>query len=83
MTGRRTPEQIEAEVAAQREELAHTVDELAAKLDVKSRAQTQVARLQDKATTATGSPRPELVVAAAALVAAFVTLAVWRHSRSR
>ena len=53
----RTPEELEADVALQREQLAATVDDLAAKLDVKSQAQQKVAALKDSATTDTGAPR--------------------------
>ncbi|HSU02356.1 MAG TPA: DUF3618 domain-containing protein [Nocardioides sp.] len=78
----RTPEQIEAEIAAQREQLADTVDQLAAKLDVKSRAQDKVASLKDSATTDDGTPRPELLAAAGSLVAMAVVLLVWRYRRN-
>ena len=37
-----TPEQIEAEIEVQREQLAETIDALSAKLDVKSQAQAKV-----------------------------------------
>lgn len=80
--GARTPEQIEAEIALQREQLAGTVDELAAKLDVKSRAQDKVASLKDSATTDSGAPRPEVLGAAGSLVAMAVVLLLWRHRRS-
>jgi hypothetical protein len=53
----KTPEELEAEIALQREQLAGTVDELAAKLDVKSQAQRKVAALKDSATTDDGRPR--------------------------
>ena len=43
MDDQRTPEEIEADIAAQRAQLAGTVDDLAAKLDVKSQAQQKVA----------------------------------------
>lgn len=79
MSDTRTPEQIEAEIAAQRAQLADTVDQLTAKLDVKSRAQDKVAALKDSATTETGSPRPEVVAAAGSLVAMAVVLLLWRH----
>ena len=75
----RTPEQIEAEIAAQRAALAGTVDQLSAKLDVKSRAQHKAADLKDRATTDTGSPRPEVLAAAASLVAMAVVLVWWRR----
>lgn len=80
--GARTPEQIEAEIAVQREQLAETVDELAAKLDVKSQAKQKVASLKDSATTDTGSPRPEVLGAAGSLVAMAVVLLLWRRRRT-
>ena len=77
----RTPEQIEAEIEAQRAQLAGTVDELAAKLDVKSQAKEKVASLKDSATTDTGAPRAEVLAAAGSLVAMAVVLLLWRHRR--
>jgi hypothetical protein len=77
----RTPEQLEADVAAQRERLAGTVDELAAKLDVKSQAQEKVAALKDSATTDDGKPRPEVLAAVGSLVAMAVVLVLWRRRR--
>ncbi|MFC7360185.1 DUF3618 domain-containing protein [Nocardioides astragali] len=75
----RTPEEIEADIVNQREQLAGTVDELAAKLDVKSQAQQKVASLKDSATTDAGKPRPEVLAAAGSLVAMAVVLLVWRR----
>jgi len=75
-----SPEQIEADIARQREELAATVSQLEAKLDVKTRARQKAAELRDRATTADGKPRPELLGAGAAVVA-LVGLLVWRRRR--
>lgn len=77
----RTPEQLEADVEAQRQQLAGTVDELAAKLDVKSQAQEKVASLKDSATTDDGKPRPEVLAAVGSLVAMAVVLVLWRRRR--
>lgn len=77
----RTPEQIEAEIEAQRARLAGTVDELAAKLDVKSRAKEKVASLKDSATTDSGKPRAEVLAAAGSLVAMATVLLLWRRRR--
>ena len=74
-----TPEQIEADIARQREELAATVTELQARLDVKSRAQQKAADLRERATTASGNPRPDLTVAVVAAAALVVGLVVWRR----
>lgn len=79
MTDQRTPEQIEAEIAVQREQLAGTVDELAAKLDVKAQASARVHALQDRATTDTGKPRPEVLAAAGSLLAMALVLVLWRR----
>ena len=81
-TGARTPQQIEAEIALQREQLAGTVDQLAAKLDVKTQAKEKVASLKDSATTDTGAPRTEVLAAAGSLVAMAVVLLLWRHRRT-
>ena len=75
----KTPEQLEAEIARQREQLAGTVDQLAAKLDVKSQAQQKVASLKDAATTDDGKPRTEVLAAAGSLVAMAVVLLLWRR----
>ena len=77
----KTPEQLEAEIAAQREQLADTVDRLTAKLDVKSQARAKVSDVKDRATTADGKPRPEVLAAAGSLVAMALVL-VWRRHRS-
>ncbi len=82
MADTRTPEQIEAEIEAQRARLAGTVDELAAKLDVKSQARRKVADLKDSATTDSGSPRPEVLGAAGSLVAMAVVILLWRRRRT-
>jgi hypothetical protein len=74
-----TPEQIEADIARQREELAATVTELQARLDVRSRAQQKAADLRERATTASGNPRPDLTVAVVAAAALVVGLVVWRR----
>ena len=78
----KTPEQLEAEIVQQREQLADTVDQLTAKLDVKSRAQDKVSALKDSATTDSGRPRPEVLGAAGSLVAMAVVLLLWRRRRS-
>lgn len=80
-TGRATPEEIQADIDRQREQLAQTVDALSHKLDVKSQAQEKMALAKDRATTDTGKPRPELVAVGVALVAGVVALVWWRRSR--
>jgi len=80
MSDHRTPAQIEADIARQRAQLADTVDALSAKLDVKSQAQAKVDQVRARATTDTGRPRPE-VLGAAAVMVALVALYVWRRRR--
>lgn len=74
-----SPEQIEADIERQREELAATVSQLQSRLDVKARARQRVAVLRDRATTDSGRPRPELIAAAAAVLAV-TGLLVWRRT---
>lgn len=64
----RTPEQMEAEIEAQRAQLAATVDQLTDKLDVKARM-----------TTDRGRPRPEVLAAAGSLVAMAIAVVWWRR----
>jgi hypothetical protein len=78
-----TPEQIEADIARQREELADTVDALHAKLDVKTRAKDRAAELRDQATTDSGKPKPQVLAVAAAVLAVVGGLIVFRVRRSR
>lgn len=80
MSGR-TPEELEAEIEAQRQHLADTVDQLATRLDVKSRAQAKLAELKERATTDAGKPRPELLAAGGSLVAVAVGLGWWWRRR--
>ena len=63
-----TPDEIEADIARQREELAATVTELHARLDVKARARARAAELRARATTPDGKPNPRVVAAAVAIV---------------
>jgi MYXO-CTERM domain-containing protein len=75
-----TPEDIQADIERQREELAHTVDELTHKLDVKAQTKEKVAEVRDRATTDTGKPRPEVLGAAAAVVLG-LGLLIWLRRR--
>jgi hypothetical protein len=77
------PEQIEADIARQRDELASTVDALQARLDVKARAKHKADDLRDRATTDQGRPRPEVIAGAAAALALVTGLVLLRLRRSR
>ena len=74
-----SPEEIEREIEVQREQLAGTIDALSAKLDVKSQAQAKVAGVKERATTADGRPRPELLALSAGLVVVLVAVVWWRR----
>ena len=76
----RTAEQIEADLAAARERLAATVDELKQRLTPSSIARRSVANVRERLTTSSGSPRPEVIAAAAVLVVG-VALVAWRRQR--
>lgn len=83
MADPRTPEQLGADIEAQRDELAHTVDQLTAKLDVRSRTRAKVADVKHRATNAEGgAPRPEVIAAAGSLLATVLVLVVWRLRRT-
>ena len=84
-------EEIEADIARTREELAATVDALTDRLDVKSRVRGKVEQTKqdavervhearDRATDQDGRPTPPVIAGAAVLVA-LVALLVWRKAR--
>jgi MYXO-CTERM domain-containing protein len=73
------PEAIRADIERTREDLAATVDELHAKLDVKTRAKDKVVAMKDSATTDAGTPRPEVIGAAVAAVLVLAGLVWWRR----
>jgi hypothetical protein len=86
-----TPEEIQADIEKQREQLAETVDQLTHKLDVKAQTKAKVedvkeqtkvraAEVKDLGTTDDGKPRPEVLGAAVAVVAGVVLL-VWLRRR--
>jgi hypothetical protein len=74
-----TPEEIQADIERQREQLAETVDQLTHKLDVKTQAKERAAQVADRATTDDGKPRPELVAALTAVVVLVGALVWWRR----
>ena len=78
-TDTRSPEQIQADIEQQREQLAETVDALTAKLDVKAQASAKVEEVKHRATTDSGKPRPEVLAAGAAALVAVGLLVWWRR----
>jgi hypothetical protein len=76
---KQSPEEIEADIEEQREQLAGTIDALSAKLDVKSQASAKFSDVRDRATTDSGRPRPELIVAGVGVVAVVVLVVWWRR----
>jgi len=75
------PQAIQAEIEATRERLAGTVDELAARLDVPSRAKERALRARDTVVETYRESPPAVLGAAAALVAVVVGIVVWRTKR--
>ncbi|MCW2818130.1 MAG: hypothetical protein JWR42_917 [Marmoricola sp.] len=76
-----TPEDIQADIERQREQLASTVDQLGHKLDVKAQTKKKVADVRDRATTDEGKPRPEVAGAAVGAVVVVALLVWWRRRR--
>jgi hypothetical protein len=79
--GSADPDQIRAEIEATREELGRTVDELAARLDVPSRARENALRARDTVVETYRESPPAVLGAAVALVALVVGVVVWRRNR--
>jgi hypothetical protein len=71
----RPPEQIEADIERTRAELGDTVEALAAKTDVKARAQAKADELKEKAPESivdTVRANPAVVIGGAALIVVFL-----------
>ncbi|WP_181312753.1 DUF3618 domain-containing protein [Nocardioides campestrisoli] len=65
-----TPAAIEADIERKRQELAHTLDALGTKLDVKRQVSERVDRVE-----------PRQLAVAGAVVVVLVALVVWRRRR--
>jgi len=73
------PEAIKADIERTRANLTETVDALAAKLDIRTRARAKAAEVRRSATTASGAPRPELIGAGVAALLLVAGLVWWRR----
>lgn len=76
-----TPDEIEADIERQRDELSDTVSALQKKLDVKARAKDKAAVLKDRMTTDSGRPRPDLAAVGFLALAAAIGFVTWRRTR--
>jgi hypothetical protein len=65
-----TPDELEAQIEAQREQLAHTVDQLGDKLDLKAQAKARLGRV-----------RPQSVAAFVGAAVVVGGLVWWRRRR--
>ena len=76
------PDQIKAEIDATREQLARTVDELSARLDVPARAKESAARARDTAVETYRESPPMVIGAAVALAGLVFGLMIVRRKRA-
>ena len=76
------PDQIKAGIDATREQLARTVDELSARLDVPARAKESAARAKDTAVETYRESPPIVIGGAVALVGLVVGLVIMRRKRA-
>jgi hypothetical protein len=82
MSASTDPDQINAEIDATREQLARTVDQLSARLDVPARAKERAARVRDTAVE-TYRESPPIVIGAGLVLAGLVLgLVVLRRKRA-
>jgi len=79
------PEAIRADIAATREQLGRTVDELSHRLDVPARAKERVERVRQGALDVYLKNPPVVLGGGLALVAMMVGVVIWRskHTSSR
>ena len=80
--GATDPARIQAEIEATRAQLAETVDQLSARLDVPVRARESAARAKDTAVETYRESPPAVIGATLALVGLVVGLMVLRRKRA-
>jgi ElaB/YqjD/DUF883 family membrane-anchored ribosome-binding protein len=76
------PDAIKAEIEATREQLARTVDELSARLDVPARAKEKAYRAKDTAVETYRESPPAVIGAALALAGLVVGVVILRRKRA-
>jgi hypothetical protein len=81
VSGPADPDAIRADIDATREQLGRTVEELASRLDVPTRAKERVLRTRDTAVETYRESPPAVLGAAAVLLAVVVGIVVWRKKR--
>ena len=77
------PEQIKAEIEATRAQLAETVDELGARLDVPARTREKAARVKDTVVETYRESPPLAIGGALAVVGLVLGLLLVRHRTTR
>ena len=77
----RTPAEIEADIERTRDDLAETIDALASRLDVKTRAKDRLRLVRDRATDDNGRPTPVTLAAAGGVVVVVLLVALRRRGR--
>jgi ElaB/YqjD/DUF883 family membrane-anchored ribosome-binding protein len=82
MSASTDPDQIKAEIDATREQLARTVDQLSARLDVPARAKERAARVRDTAVETYRESPPIVIGAGLALAGLVLGLVVLRRKRA-
>ena len=81
VSGPTDPDAIRAEIDATRQQLGRTVDELAQRLDVPTRAKERALRTRDTAVETYRESPPAVLGAAAVLLAVVAGILVWRRNR--
>lgn len=82
VNGPSDPEAIRADIAATREQLSRTVDELSHRLDVPARAKERVERIRETALDVYLKNPPAVMAGGLALVAMMVGVVIMRRKRT-